>query len=534
MGQHFFLQIFYSHFKNYLIMKNFYLLLFTLLITSASFGQQGQVLDFDGINDDINCGSSINLANTSFTIEFWAKRAVQNSDDFILLNQESQTTNKSLHIGFRANNNFTFAFWNNDLDILGLSDLNWHHWACTYDATNQIRKVYRDGVEVGSETSIPNFTGTPVTVKIGSRDGNSYFDGQLDEVRIWNDVRTIAEILNNMCIDLSGSEANLVAYYPFDNVTTANGTANEIQDESTNSYNGTSSGMDNSDIVNLNLAGNFDGTDDYVDCGNSINLANESFTIEFWAKRDVENIISHMFSSGTPYINNKLLHIGFQGNDIQFSFWGYELKIGGLSDLYWHHWSFTYSADINEAVIYRDGIPVGSDNSVPNDFSGTGPTRIGQLGNNTNYFDGQIDEVRIWNFALSASDITNLYDDTFSDPTTISSCLMAYYKLNESCGTSTLDATGNGHNGTLQNGVVKTSSGAGVSLQASPICTALCPIITISAPTVTQPCATPTGTIVVNATTTSGTLEYSIDNGSTYHASNTFSGLSSLSKIIIG
>ena len=64
-----------------------------------------------------------------------------------------------------------------------------------------------------------------------------------------------------MCIDLSGSEANLVAYYPFDNVTTANGTANEIQDESTNSYNGTSSGMDNSDIVNLNLAGNFDGTE---------------------------------------------------------------------------------------------------------------------------------------------------------------------------------------------------------------------------------------------------------------------------------
>jgi hypothetical protein len=51
--------------------------------------------------------------------------------------------------------------------------------------------------------------------------------------------------------------------------------------------------------------------------------------------------------------------------------------------------------------------------------------------------------------------------------------------------------------------------------------------ISIAAPTVTQPtCAVPSGTIVVNATTTSGTLEYSIDNGSTYQASATFSGLS--------
>jgi heat shock protein HslJ len=51
-------------------------------------------------------------------------------------------------------------------------------------------------------------------------------------------------------------------------------------------------------------------------------------------------------------------------------------------------------------------------------------------------------------------------------------------------------------------------------------------IITVSAPTVTQPtCTTPTGTIVVDATTSTGTLEYSIDNGITYQATNTFSGL---------
>ncbi|MCB0520279.1 MAG: hypothetical protein KDD27_15175, partial [Saprospiraceae bacterium] len=48
---------------------------------------------------------------------------------------------------------------------------------------------------------------------------------------------------------------------------------------------------------------------------------------------------------------------------------------------------------------------------------------------------------------------------------------------------------------------------------------------TVNAPTVTQPnCANPTGTIVVNATG-GGTLEYSVNNGLTWQASNTFSGL---------
>ncbi len=48
---------------------------------------------------------------------------------------------------------------------------------------------------------------------------------------------------------------------------------------------------------------------------------------------------------------------------------------------------------------------------------------------------------------------------------------------------------------------------------------------TVNAPTLTQPtCQTPTGTIVINANGTS-TLEYSVNDGATYQASNTFAGL---------
>jgi hypothetical protein len=62
-----------------------------------------------------------------------------------------------------------------------------------------------------------------------------------------------------------------------------------------------------------------------------------------------------------------------------------------------------------------------------------------------------------------------------------------------------------------------TSNNVSLTVKALPV---------ITAPTVTQPtCTTPTGTIVVNATGASGTIEYSINNGGSYQASNTFVGI---------
>lgn len=47
-------------------------------------------------------------------------------------------------------------------------------------------------------------------------EGQEEFDGQFDEVRLWSDVRTAAEIRENMCKTLVGDEAGLVGYYNFD------------------------------------------------------------------------------------------------------------------------------------------------------------------------------------------------------------------------------------------------------------------------------------------------------------------------------
>jgi len=66
----------------------------------------------------------------------------------------------------------------------------------------------------------------------------------IDEVRIWDDVRTAAEIAANMHIDLAGSESNLVAYYKM-----SNGSGTSLTDNSSNSYTGTLTNMDNNDWI---------------------------------------------------------------------------------------------------------------------------------------------------------------------------------------------------------------------------------------------------------------------------------------------
>ncbi|MBL7937111.1 MAG: LamG domain-containing protein, partial [Bacteroidia bacterium] len=202
-----------------------------------------QGLAFDNTDDFVDAGSGINLSNSSFSIEFWAKKKSLNSgnDDHIIGLSDNTSTNNALHVGFRSGNQFTFAFFGNDLDVnSSFTDLNWHHWAVTFDATTKARIVYRDGVQVAADVSSSNFLGTG-NLRIGRAylSDNNYFNGNLDEVRIWNTVRTSGEISSNQNTCLSGSESGLLAYYKFED---AIGSA--TLSSATGNHNGTLQNMD--------------------------------------------------------------------------------------------------------------------------------------------------------------------------------------------------------------------------------------------------------------------------------------------------
>lgn len=181
---------------------------------SGSAPLAGYALDFDGVDDGVEVAPGINLANASFTVAFWAKRSSIDTAD-IVVTQGTATTNQWLHIGFRANNKFTCAFYYNDLDTPVYTDTGWHHWACTYNATTNLRSIYRDGVLVAQDTAAADYQGSG-TLYIGKRAPNeSLFPGTIDEVGIWNEARTPGQIEEDPFLSIPDG-ANLLAYWHFD------------------------------------------------------------------------------------------------------------------------------------------------------------------------------------------------------------------------------------------------------------------------------------------------------------------------------
>ncbi|MEX2980369.1 LamG-like jellyroll fold domain-containing protein [Streptomyces sp. C36] len=156
------------------------------------------------------------LAGRDFTVEFWARRTATGRQEFLVGHgDESGSPHKSLHIGFREDDRFTFAFYADDLNADGpVTDTAWHHWACVYDRKARRQTVYRDGEEAGSRTTGADYTGTgPLLLGRALAQGAR---AELDEVRVWDRARTSDELKRDKGVRLIGDDPGLVAYYRFD------------------------------------------------------------------------------------------------------------------------------------------------------------------------------------------------------------------------------------------------------------------------------------------------------------------------------
>jgi len=174
-----------------------------------------RALYLDGVNDYVD-GGAVTLSNFPFTIEAWAKRDTVGSGD-IIISQGLPSADFGLRFGFLPGNQFTFDFYRDNFATTNAyTDSAWHHWAGTYDTNGQVLLLYCDGNLITSNTTLANYRGSG-PLRIGSLAwGGWLFDGEIDEVRVWNVVRTGEEIRQNYQRALTGTEPGLVAYYRFD------------------------------------------------------------------------------------------------------------------------------------------------------------------------------------------------------------------------------------------------------------------------------------------------------------------------------
>ena len=178
-------------------------------------------LDFGGTNEHVQVASpsGFPLGAAPRTMELWFKSDVDLSVDTDHGIAQYGTTLAGQMFGLITSSNDPgkLYFFGNAADLAGTTTLvqdQWYHAAVTFDGTTL--SLYLDGNLEASTTTSLNTVMSGAGFTIGRRAGlENFWDGQIDEVRIWDYARTQTEIQNDMNNTLVGDESGLVAYYPF-------------------------------------------------------------------------------------------------------------------------------------------------------------------------------------------------------------------------------------------------------------------------------------------------------------------------------
>ena len=132
-----------------------------------------------------------------------------------------------------------FYFCSNPI-VLPINE--WSHIAATYDGS--LIKFYVNGCKVNELPVTGDLVQNNLIAAIGARPGNAapveHFRGNIDEVRIWNLVRTETEIQQNMNFLLPSTQPGLQAYYKFNN--------NYLNSQGNATFNGTPQGTPTFDV----------------------------------------------------------------------------------------------------------------------------------------------------------------------------------------------------------------------------------------------------------------------------------------------
>lgn len=185
-------------------------------VTGAQIDMGDQaVLDFDAAQD--------------FTVEAMFKTTGSGTQQIVCKKSApggAATAGWTIHINATPNVVCRIADGTNDAAKFvsgNLNDDKWHHIAMVIDQTANLMTVYVDGV-AQSTVDISSVTLTlanAIAFRIGEAGGGGdSFDGPIDEVRVWNDIRTSTEITDNQFSEIldPALDSSLIGYWKLNEV----------------------------------------------------------------------------------------------------------------------------------------------------------------------------------------------------------------------------------------------------------------------------------------------------------------------------
>jgi len=166
-------------------------------------GVVGGALRFDGVNDivDVPDSASLNIIN-AITVEAWVRTTVSSTDfNSAIVNKGNNAYFLTIGEYVMAEPRVTgFLFiagtWRFLRGNTPINDGSWHHVVMTYDG--QRLMVYRNGISDAPPLSVTgNITIDTRVLRIGTYRGITLFNGNIDEVRIYNRALSATEIMAN-------------------------------------------------------------------------------------------------------------------------------------------------------------------------------------------------------------------------------------------------------------------------------------------------------------------------------------------------
>jgi len=409
-------------------------------------GKAGTAASFNGTSDQITVQDSPSLRLNQFTIVLWVyPKQMDGNYQPLLVKEDSSGNNRNYGLFIVPGTmQVRYAVWAHDCatkfaaNSVGQLELNtWNQIAFTYDGS--VERFYLNGVlDSSNSASAASLCQAAVPVKLGKENTVfQAFSGSLDAVQIYNQALSAASV--------SSLYSALVASWNLDEPFGATSFADASGDGNTGACGSACPTM--AVPGKVGTAASFNGVNDQITVPDSPSLRLNQFTIGMWVfpkqeKTNYQPLLAKEDSSGN--FRDYGLFIAPNTMQVRYAVWAGDCatkfaanSVGQLTMNAWNHVVFTY--DGNTESLYINGV-LDSTNpaSTASLCQAVVPIKIGMETGAFLPFNGVLDDIVIYNQALSAAGVTNLYDSP-----------AAYWKLNEPFGaTSFADSSGTGNTGT--------------------------------------------------------------------------------------
>jgi hypothetical protein len=417
-------------------------------LTTDRFGNVDSAYFFNGSTEYINVPSSNTLnfqTNNSFTLSYWINATSINTSKVNVIINKQIGAGTSSQDGWNSNVEFNRAsnlriqnapstvFCDPSSNAGAISNLTNYHITQVFQ--NGTSSIYINGIQVSTsagclgiigDNSSNMFIGKP-TWTSGNAQG---FNGIIDDIGIWNRALTQQEITSlytgipyysDTCNNVSGSlTQGLVGYWPF---------CGNANDDSGNGNNGTVNGatLTTDRFGNTNSAYSFNGTSNFIEVpdNNLLDVSN-NFTISLWMKISDYAVAlssdpqSTVLSKPKPgFSTGYCISAYYNLNNNKFSFNGvinstqiYQTSNSAPPLNTWINVIYTY--DGASSKLYKNGVLESSSNVVYSLLNSTSSLFFGKEFDNAStskrYFKGLIDDIGIWNRALTTQEVTQLFN----------------------------------------------------------------------------------------------------------------------------